>query len=184
MIKAILMLAVLFFSGCTGTQIKVTPDPANMSSNYQQSRYETVGVSSLNSSSGQMSEGFSNTLKTSGFAKKSLYPLRADDKPDLTIETDFKVSSNENTGSNFTKSFFTGFTLFLLEPVFWYDFDYTVEASAIVTKAGNRVGRYEAKADATVSVKWLNLRDLKEQAPKALGEAQKSVYYQLMNQIR
>ena len=34
------------------------------------------------------------------------------------------------------KAFFTGFTLFLLEPAFWYDHDYTLIGDVDVIKNG------------------------------------------------
>ena len=175
--------------GCTGTQITVKPAPEAVSlSNIK--KYENVGLNQSSTGvanyapAGNMTDGMVSTMKSTGFAKNVLYPVRPDDKTDITLDTEFTVRNDTHSGSAFVKSFFTGFTLFLLEPVMWYDFDYILEGKAIVTKNGQRMGEASARTDATISAKWLSLGQVQSLESEALSKAKKSLYEQLIRDIK
>jgi hypothetical protein len=93
------------------------------------------------------------------------------------------VEADVHTGAMFAKSFFTGFTLFLLEPVFWYDFDYKLAGNINVLKDGKVVKKVSATTNATISTKWLSLSDVSALEAQALVKAKKSLFQQLMQAI-
>jgi len=90
---------------------------------------------------------------------------------------------DRHSGATFAKGFFTGFTLFIFEPLIWYDFDYTLAGNVDVIKDGKIIKRVNAKTDATVSVKWLSLSDLAKLQDETLIKAKKSLFQQLIHGI-
>ena len=186
------LFTVFLFSfalvGCTGTQLVVKPDPAAQSTVVTK-KYSSVGVhpkpSDLPSyaGAGNLSDGFANAIEESGFAKKVFYPLRSDDKPDITLESQFSARTDLHSGANFIKSFFTGFTLFLLEPVIWYDYDFVVEGTVGVIRNGERIQTISARSDATISAKWLSLSEVAKLEADALSKAKRGLYYQILRDI-
>ena len=175
---------MVFIIGCTGTQIKVTPIPQSVYSYYLQPPYEKIGVNSIKTSDSTITDGFASALKETGFAKTVFYPMRSDDKTDIILDSQFKLSADEHTGAGYAKNFFTLLTLFLLEPAFWYDIDYTLEGSAIILKEGKRVGQVNAQSEATVSAKLLSLDDLGKISVEALEKAKQSLYYQMIRNVQ
>jgi len=87
-------------------------------------------------------------------------------------------------GSSFFKAFFTGLTLFVLEPVFWYHYEYTLSGNVIISKNGERIKTVDAKTDAIMSMKWLSLGQAVTLEGETLGKAKKSLYRQLMKEIQ
>ena len=186
-------LALIFISlsmvGCTGTQVTVKPDPMTIST-ANLPRHDKVGLrseGSMSSSygpSGNLTEGFSNSMRETGFAREVAYPMRPDENVNLALDTQFTIKPNLHSGANFAKGFFVGLTLFLIEPIVWFDQDYELEGSAVVTKNGQRSPAVTARADANISSKWLSLGDLPSLEVEALTKAKKSLYLQLMREIR
>jgi hypothetical protein len=186
-------LALVFISlslvGCTGTQVTVKPDPMTLSvANLP--KHDKVGLhaegsqSSSYGPSGNMTEGFAQAIKENGFAKDVAYPLRSDENVNLAIDTQFTIKPDMHSGANFAKGFFVGLTLFLIEPIVWFDQDYVLEGSAVVTKNGQRSPAVNARTDATISSKWLSLGQLPTLEVEAITKAKKSLYLQLMREIR
>jgi hypothetical protein len=187
-IGILITLLSLALVGCTGTQVVVKPDPVTMQAATQ--KHDVVGLRGKASDivsyagAGNMTDGFGAALEDVGFAKKVLYPMRSDEKVDLALDSQFTAKVDTHSGANFAKSFFTGFTLFLLEPVIWYDFDYVLEGRVMVSKNGEKIQDVTARSDATVSTKWLSLGDAQRLETEALAKAKKSLYLQLMREIR
>jgi hypothetical protein len=185
----LLILVPLFLVGCTGTQIKVKPEPMAVSTT-NMPKYDIVGLQALSSEtpsygpSGNLTEGFASAMKEHGFAKQVAYPMRPDEKVDIAVDTQFNIKPDLHSGANAAKGFFTGLTLFLIEPVVWFDQDYVLEGKAVVTKNGQRLKDVTARTDANISTKWLSLGDIPSLEAEALSKAKKSLYLQLMKDIR
>ena len=183
----VLLLSLLTI-GCTGTQTTIKPDPLTLSTQSPK-KFESVGLKARTSEypplapAGNLTDGFASTLEETGFAKKLYYPLRGEDKPEILLEPQFSARADLHSGANFAKAFFTGFTLFLLEPVIWFDYDYTVEGNVIVSRNGERLQTINARSDATISAKWLSLSEISRLEAEALMKAKRSLYLQLMHDI-
>ena len=179
------IIVILTITGCTGTQVKLSHEPTTQSFSQP---FSAVGVRDVPATktlpiAGNLTEAFSNELRTSGFAKEVYYPLRPDDKVDIALDSQFNVEADTHSVSMFAKSFFTGFTLFLLEPVFWYDIDYKLSGNVNVMKDGKLLKQVTATTDATISAKWLSLSKLPALEAEALVKAKKSLFQQLMQAI-
>jgi hypothetical protein len=183
----IISIASLLIIGCTGTEIKIRPE----NTLYTQAAvepYVSVGVKDISSSptlpqAGNMTEAFSNEIKKSKFAKEVYYPARPDDKAEIVLESQFNVALDPHSGSAFAKSFFTGLTLFIIEPLFWYDFDYKFSGTVDVLKNGKVIKQVSAVTDATLSVKWLSLGSVTTLEGEALAKAKKTLFQQLLYDI-
>jgi hypothetical protein len=182
-----LTIAAIWVTGCTGTQIKISPESSAVDQSFN-SPYALVGVKEVPAEkklavTGNLTEAFSNEIRSTGFAKEVYYPLRPNDKTDVTLDSQFNAEVDRHSGATFAKGFFTGFTLFIFEPLIWYDFDYTLAGNVDVIKDGKIIKRVNAKTDATVSVKWLSLSDLAKLQDEALIKAKKSLFQQLIHDM-
>lgn len=131
-----------------------------------------------------MAQGFANQLTESGLIGNVYYPARPDDKADLTLNSKFDVVFESNGGSNMVKAFLTGFTFFILEPVFWYDFDYKLQAKVDVVQDNVKVDTLHAHTDARMSAKFLSLSDAQVLEGQTLKEAKQSLFRQIMQKLR
>ena len=183
----IIAVAAFFIIGCTGTEIKIRPENALIAQN-NIGPYTTIGVKDVSSGTslpqaGNMTEAFSNELRKSGVTKEVYYPFRPDDKADIVLESQFNVALDPHSGSAFAKAFFTGFTFFILEPLFWYDYDYTFSGTVDVVKNGKIIKQLSAVTDATMSVKWLSLGKVTSLEVETVDKAKKSLFQQLISDI-
>ena len=183
----IIAVAAFFIIGCTGTEIKIRPENALIAQN-NIGPYTTIGVKDVSSGTslpqaGNMTEAFSNELRKSGITKEVYYPFRPDDKADILLESQFNVALDPHSGSAFAKAFFTGFTFFILEPLFWYDYDYTFSGTVDVVKNGKIIKQLSAVTDATMSVKWLSLGKVTSLEVETVDKAKKSLFQQLISDI-
>ncbi len=183
----IIAVAAFFIIGCTGTEIKIRPENALIAQN-NIGPYTTIGVKDVSSGTslpqaGNMTEAFSNELRKSGITKEVYYPFRPDDKADIVLESQFNVALDPHSGSAFAKAFFTGFTFFILEPLFWYDYDYTFSGTVDVVKNGKILKQLSAVTDATMSVKWLSLGKVTSLEVETVDKAKKSLFQQLISDI-
>jgi hypothetical protein len=184
----IIAVAALLMIGCTGTEIKIRPENALIAQNVM-GPYTSIGVKDVSSGTsslpqaGNMTEAFSNELRKSGITKEVYYPLRPDDKADVVLESQFNVTLDPHSGSQFAKSFFTGFTFFILEPLFWYDFDYTFSGTVDVVKNGKVIKQLNAVTDATLSFKLLSSGIVPSLESETLAKAKKSLFQQLISDI-
>jgi len=85
------------------------------------------------------------------------------------------VTLDPHSGSQFAKSF--------LEPLFWYDFDYTFSGTVDVVKNGKIIKQLSAVTDATMSVKWLSLGKVTSLEVETVDKAKKSLFQQLISDI-
>ena len=183
----IIAVAAFFIIGCTGTEIKIRPENGLIAQN-NIGPYTTIGVKDVSSGTslpqaGNMTEAFSNELRKSGITKEVYYPFRPDDKADIVLESQFNVALDPHSGSAFAKAFFTGFTFFILEPLFWYDYDYTFSGTVDVVKNGKILKQLSAVTDATMSVKWLSLGKVTSLEVETVDKAKKSLFQQLISDI-
>jgi hypothetical protein len=184
----LISILALTLIGCTGTEMTVKPDPNTQSTSVTK-RVQSVGIKPKQSElpsypgAGNISDGFANAIEESGFSKQVFYPLRADDKPEIVFDSQFSARSDTHGGANFAKAFFTGFTLFLLEPVIWFNYDYVLEANVAVLKNGERIQTINARSDVNLSAKWLSLSDLQRMEPEALSKAKRALYYQILRDV-
>lgn len=181
------ILAVVMITGCTGTKVAVSPEPGMLKSSFN-TPYDTVGLrdtpaDKIYPPAGNLTEAFGAEMRSSGFSKEVYYPFRPDDKVDLTLDTQFNVEMDPNMGSAFAKSFITGFTLFVLEPFFWYDYDYKMTGNINVIQDGKMTKTISAETNATMSMKWLSLSKGQTLEGETLGKAKKSLFRQLMQDL-
>ena len=183
----IISITSLLIIGCTGTEIKIRPENSLLSQSIVEP-YASIGVKDVSSrptlpQAGNMTEAFSAEVRKTRFAKEVYYPARPDDKTDIVLETQFNVALDSHSGAASAKAFFTGLTFFILEPLFWYDFDYTFSGTVDVVKNGKVIKQLTAATDATLSVKWLSLGKVASLEGETLDKAKKSLFQQLLNDI-
>ncbi|MBU0537835.1 MAG: hypothetical protein KKF24_01110 [Gammaproteobacteria bacterium] len=183
----LLGLIAIFSTGCTGTKVLVTPDPESFEAVYNY-KYQDLGLRNIPGDkvyapAGNITESFGTELRTSRFAKNVYYPLRPDDNVDIILESKFDLEMDPHMGSGMVKAFITGFTFFLLEPLFWYDYDYKIVGSVDVYKNGILTHNVSAQTDATTSMKWLSLSKGQTLEGEALGKAKRSLFKQLMIEL-
>jgi len=182
---SLLMLSILLFiSGCTGTKVNVYPSTSDMN-NKCEHKYASISIKDLPSDyvyppAGKVVEYFAHELDESGICEEVLYPSRRSDKPDLTLETKFDVQIDPHMGISMLKAFATGLTLFILEPVFWYNFDYEFKGSVNVLKNGEVVDQINKQAESQISMKYLSLANAQKLEGKAIADAKKSLSNQII----
>jgi hypothetical protein len=183
----VISITSLLIIGCTGTEIKIRPEYSLLPQSVAEP-YASIGVKDVSSNStlaqaGNMTEAFSNEIRKSRIAKEVYYPARADDKAEVVLESQFNVALDHHSGPAFAKAFLTGFTFFILEPLFWYDYDYTFSGTVDVVKNGKVIKQLSAVTDATMSMKWLSLGKVASLESETLDKAKKSLFHQLMNDL-
>ena len=183
----IISIAAFLIIGCAGTEIKIRPENTLIAQNVIEP-YASVGIKDVSSNptlpaAGNMTEAFSNEVKKSKFAKEVYYPARPDDKAEIVLESQFNVAADLHSGSQFTKAFFTGFTFFILEPLFWYDYDYKLSGTVDVVKNGKVIKQLSAVTDATLSFKLFSNGKVPSLELETLAQAKKSLFQQLISDI-
>lgn len=178
---------MLLLASCTGTKIVVQPPVDSVPATFS-NEFAAVGVRELTSdhvygSAGNVVQGFANELRTTGLVSETYFPARPDDPVDVTLDTRIDVTVNQNTGSAMVKAFFTGLTMFLLEPAFWYHIDYKLVGHVDVLHGNRKLGELDADSDARMSMKFLSLSEQQTLEGKALSEAKKSLYRQLLDDL-
>lgn len=189
MVVIVLLSSVLLFSlsACTGTQMMVTPSPESL----QTSVSKSCGIAGLKERpadkvygpAGSLVQGFADFLDRSKLFEKVYYPLRPDDKVDLTLESKFDVLFNPNMGENMVKSFAVGITLFLLEPAFWYDYNYTLSGEVDIYKGGTKASAAKATTNASMSMKFLSLGEAVKLESQTLQKGKESLYKQIFIEV-
>ncbi|MEQ1638383.1 MAG: hypothetical protein ABL903_17025 [Methylococcales bacterium] len=178
--KKLILIGVMVLTGCTGITSRVSPEASYQAFN---TPYNSVGVRTVSSDktfkeAGDLNSDFASIIRTEGFAKDVYFPARPDDKVDITLDTKFESSVDiHNPG---LKGFFIGFTLFLIEPFVWFDFDYQFAGEVSVFKDKQLINKVSAKTDANISAKYLSLSDLKKEQDEVLSKAKKSLFAQLL----
>jgi hypothetical protein len=177
-------LVSVLLSACTGTTTQVTPDPDTLTTTVSK-KCGIVVVKEVPSikvypPAGNLVAGFANALERSGIAEKIYYPSRNDDKFDLALDSRFDVTFDANTGGNMTKSFFTGLTLFLLEPVFWFNFNYEMTGEIDIIRATQKVDSIKANSEGEMSMKFLSLGEAQTLEGSTLAMLKESLFRQLI----
>jgi len=187
--KSLLALAVvcLLSAGCTGTSINVNPDPEALKP-FLAKKCGAVGVKETPAEhvyppAGNLVAGFAASLEKSGLAENVYYPTRPDDKVDLILDAKFDIVFDPNMGGNLTKSFFTGLTLFILEPAFWYNYNYALSGKVDLLEGKKVVKTILANSEAEMSMKFLSLAETQKLEGETLIKAKESLYRQLFAQI-
>lgn len=174
-------------TSCTGTRMNVTPSPDSLTSTFPKT-YNALAVRELAANrvyppAGNLVRGFADELERSNLASNIYYPARSGDKVDLTLNSKFDVSMDPHMGYLMLKSFVIGLSLFILEPVFWYDYDYALVGQIDVLKEQNKVDVLKAKTDANIGMKWLSLGKAQTLEGETLGKAKQSLYRQLLESL-
>jgi hypothetical protein len=180
-------LAFTAFYGCTGTQMIVKPDPNTIQISVQK-KCGSVAVKETTPDrvyppAGNLIPGFANELERSGLFETVYYPTRPDDKVDIALDSKFNVKFQPNMGGNMTKAFFTGLTLFILEPIFWYDYDYALDAKVDIYSGKSIVKTIDAGTTAEINLKFLSLGQIVNLEGETLKNAKLSIYKQLLIKI-
>ena len=183
----IISITSFLIIGCTGTEIKIRPENALIAQNviepYKSIGVKDVSVNTTLAQAGNMTEAFSSEIRKAKVAKEVYYPVRPDDKAEIVLESQFNVALDPHSGSQFAKAFFTGFTFFILEPLFWYDYDYTLSGTVDVVKNGKVIKQLSAVTDATLSFKMLSSGIVPSLEAETLAKAKKSLFQQLINDV-
>ena len=183
---AVLSLSIIL-TGCTGVRSSVRPDPSTLQAKYSQ-KFVGIGLKDvpgdrLYPPAGRITDSFARDLEVSGIAKNVYYPARPDDPTELVLESKFDIAMDPHMGSLMAKSFLIGLTLFILEPVFWYDFDYAMTANVDLIKNGQRYKSITAKTDATIGMKWLSLSEAQTLEGDALKNSKQSLSRQIIKKL-
>jgi hypothetical protein len=184
--KMMVAVALIFLSGCTGTKMMVRPELAGEEKH--SGPCGSVAVRELTADrvyppAGNLVPGFADALRESGLAKAVYYPSRPDDHVDYTLDAKFDVLFEPNMGSNMVKSFVTGLTLFLLEPAFWYDYDYRLKGEIGVYRGPVKLTQMQSEAEAQMQMKFLSLGEVQRLEGETLSSAKKTLYRQLLTDL-
>ncbi len=182
----VLALTTVVLSGCTGTRVAVSPSPDSLPGAVPQ-KFASVGVKAITADkiyppAGNLVPDFVQEIETSGLAKAVYCPVRPDDKVDAMLETKINVTMNPHMGPNMVKAVLTGFTLFVLEPVFWYHYSYALSGDVVVVKDGKRTS-IGAQSDGTISMKWLSLSHAQSLEAESIKKAKQSLFRQLIQKL-
>ncbi len=174
-------------SGCTGTRMTVLPDLGGEPTTYA-GPCGTVAVRESTPDrvyppAGNPVPGFADALRESGLAKTVYYPSRPDDKVDYVMDAKFDVLFHPNMGSNLTKSFVTGLTLFLLEPVFWFDYDYSLTGEVSLYHGPVKVAVVRGSTESEMGMKFLSLGEAVNLEGETLSQSKKNLYRQLLQKL-
>ena len=188
-ITIVAVALLLPLAGCTGRRVVVRPDPATLGSAALPAQFSAIGVRALPDASvhppaGEPVAGFASAVEKSGMADAVYYPMRPGDSVDAVLDTRIDVTFDENSGSNFAKAFFTGFTMLLLEPFFWYDYDYVLSGQVDVVRPDGSSVRVNAVTTATSAVKFFSLNEERSAEGEALSRGKESLYRQLLTEIQ
>lgn len=183
---SVMVLAALFLTGCTGTRMAISP-PLSGETRPMAQKYNAVAVREIPADlvyppAGHPAQDFAREVELSGIARNVYYPARPDDKVDAVFEVKVDVTMDPHMGSLMVKSFLTGLTLFLLEPAFWYDFDYVFDGTVDVVQQGRRTPVH-AKATGSIAMKWLSLGQAQKLEADAIRQTKKSLFRQLIAEI-
>ncbi len=173
--------------GCTGTRMLVTPDPNTLQVSVQKKCGSVVVKEApperIYPPAGSLVPGFARELERSGLFEPVFYPSRPDDKSDTILDSRFDVQFQPNFVGNFTKSMVTGLTLFILEPVFWYNFDYALKAEIAIYKGKSMVKTIDAQTKADFDLKFLSFGQATYLEGEILKNAKESLYKQLLMKL-
>lgn len=183
---AITAFTMVFLVGCTGTRMNISPPPDGLTGTFPQ-KFNAVGVKEIPADkvyppAGHPAQDFARELELSGISKTVYFPSRPDDKVDAVLETKVDVAMDPHMGSLMLKSFVTGLTLFILEPAFWYDFDYALVGRVDVVQEGKRTP-IEAKTDASIGMKWLSLGQAQNLEIEAMKKSKQSLFRQVIEKL-
>jgi hypothetical protein len=181
------LLLLVFLSGCTGTRMLVDPDPSSLQVAITK-KCGNVAVKEIPPDrtyppAGNLVPAFARELERSGLFEAVYYPSRPDDKVDLTIDSKFNVKFHPS-GGNMPKAFFTGLTLFLLEPAFWFDFYYAWDGHVDVYTGKTISKTIEAKTTANIGMKFLSMGQAQVLEGDVLKNGSTSLYRQLIIQLQ
>jgi hypothetical protein len=183
---SIISLCIILLSGCTGMHQGVQPPPETLQQKFDQ-KFSSVGVKEMTADrvyppSGWLAQDFAREIEASGLAKAVYFPSRPDDKVDAVLEAKFNVVMDPHMGKLMLKSILIGLTLFILEPVFWYDFDYALVGHVEIVKGENRIP-IEEKTNSTISMKWLSMGEAQKMESEVIKNSKKSLFLQLIEKI-
>ena len=180
----IIIALMLLISGCTGTKIIVKPDPSSIKPSTEKNcgvvAVKEAGENFVYSGDVQL---FAKELEKSGLYDKVYYPARHDDKVDLILDTKFIGKLTHDKVVGFTQSIIIGLSLFILEPVFWYDYYLDFNGKVAIVVNDNVVDTIESNTHTQMSVKWLSLMSIDNVAVQALKASSESMFKQIINEL-
>ena len=183
---AVLSLSIVL-TGCTGVRSSVRPDSSTLQAKYNQ-KFVGIGLKDvpgdrLYPPAGRITDSFARDLEVCGIAKNVYYPARPDDPTELVLESKFDIAMDPHMGPSMAKAFCTGLTLFILEPLFWYNFDYNLTANVDLIKNGQRYKSITARTDADMGMKWLSLSKAVTLEADTLKNAKESLSRQIIQKL-
>ena len=188
---ALVILGIVALSsayGCTGTRVIVKPDLTSIKPPTTKDCGK-VAVTEINADGsaskipGASVLAFAKYLEHSGLFDEVYCPTRPNDIFSLSIESKFSVKRETNNGLSAAKAFITGLSLFVLEPIFWYEYNYVFSGHVDIIKESKTVASYDAKTDADLSSKLLSLDDLDVLQNKLWPAGIETTFAQLLRDI-
>lgn len=180
----VLSLCVLMLNAaCSGSHyLREGSNPPQKS--YSGSLFEKIYVSFSKESDPFAIDLFTRML-ISHLIAKEVYPVIDNEHPSFPLLTvDLALKVDEHPTQKALQEYALGFSLFLLEPFFWFEVDYIANGSlTLATQNGNAVPMIARVASQT-QAKWLSLKELGIMHPKAKQETLSSLIENLLNQLR
>ncbi|MEN9681679.1 MAG: hypothetical protein RLZZ627_1572 [Pseudomonadota bacterium] len=100
------------------------------------------------------------------------------------LSVDLSLKMDDHLTAKAFKEFGLGFSLFLLEPVFWFDVDYVANGTITLITDKGAIGPFAAYASSTTRAKWFSLGELATLHDKAQQDTFSAVVDDLLNQVR
>ncbi len=141
-----------------------------------------LGTDCLYPPAGWIAQDFAREIEASGFSKAVYFPSRPDDKVDAVLEAKFDVVMDPHLGTGMIKAFFTRFTFFILEPLFWYNYDYAFVGMIDVVQGDHRLP-VAAKTNSSISIKWLSLWQAQKTEAETMKNSKQSLFRQLIEKM-
>ncbi len=132
---------------------------------------------------GELVIAFAKYLEHSGLFEEVYCPTRSGDKFNLSLDSKIDVKFNANSGPNMAKSFITGLSLFVLEPIFWYEHNIDFSGHVDIRKEGKTVSSFDAKTKADLYRKFLSLGDTDAFQKKLWPAGLRATFAQLLREI-
>lgn len=181
-----LLVTVIFvlIQGCTGTAYLPAQGPPSGSLIRTSPLFERAAVYFSTETDPVAIDVFTQALISRRIAQHVMQVSndKVTDRPLLLV--DLRLSLDHHPTARMIKNYFLGFTLFLLEPILWYDIDYSVQGSLRVLDTKGLLGPFDAQAHSTTRARWLSLGELSNLNANAQRETLTHAADQLIGQIK
>lgn len=171
--KLLLLITIFLLVGCQGYKSTTIPTYSNNIPRFN-SPIKTVGIEynkveysgSAWTFARVKPEVLSEVLLKSDFTKTVISPIKEMDEVDLFLEVSISSEADAYIISGLIKSFAIGYTLFLAEPILWFDQDFTLKGKVKIWQNMKLLGEVTATASLKEEFKmydmYLKMEQMKE----------------------